>query len=485
MAASVIHLLSAEAQAAAAEVFPEVLTKGKKLTDLGNGERLVSRYGRQIRYSPQRKKWLIWDGKRWAWDETGAILRLAKKVVRGIYAEAADCDDEKIRAAVAAHAKASEKAAARSAMVTCASVEEGVPVMLSELDNDPWLLNCTNGTLDLRTGHLKPHDPNDLITKTTGLPFDPGASSDLWERVRAQAVGDDAELAAYLQRVAGYALIGLALERVFFFLFGPPGTAKSTLIDAVSAALGEYAVSADFETWLLRSNIGGNRGDLVRLAGARLVTSVEGRHGARWDEALIKRATGGDMITAAAKFEHEVSFQPSFTILLAANDAPGARDDDSGLWERMRRIPLTTTIPKADRKPEIKEALKTPAHAAAVLAWAVAGCLDYQRNGLGSAKVVEQSTAEYHAENDHFGEFLADEFVFEPGERVSRKKLAERYAAWCNDSGRKLPLSSKEIAKRLRNLGCEERKLIGERMWIGLRLRCAADDPPEYEPSND
>src|SRR5690606_19101373 len=132
---------------------------------------------------------------------------------------------------------------------------------------------------------------------------------------------------------------------------------------------------ADFDSWLQHSNVGGNRGDLVRLAGARLVTSVEVRKGAKWDEALVKKVTGGDEIVAAAKFEAEVSFKPTFTLMFAANDAPAARDDDEGLWARMRRIPLTAIIPPERQDPTIKAKLAEPEHAAAILAWCVTGCL--------------------------------------------------------------------------------------------------------------
>jgi len=246
-------------------------------------------------------------------------------------------------------------------------------VLLSDLDADPYLLNCSNGTLDLRTREIRNASPKDLITKTTGICYAAGAQSTLWDRVLSDAVGGDVELAEYLQRLAGYALIGEPLERAFFFLFGPPGTAKSTIIDALHAAFGEYARAASFETWLVQQSIGGNRGDLVRLAGTRLVTSVEVRQGARFDEALLKGVTGGDLLVAAAKYESEVSFRPSFTILLAANDAPSAKDDDEGLWARLRRVPLKSQIPAERQDPKIKFWLREPEHAAAVLAWAVEG----------------------------------------------------------------------------------------------------------------
>lgn len=450
-------------------------------TDLGNAERFVARCRAKVRYSPQRRRWLVWDEQRWAWDERGQITQLAKDTVRGILAEAAACRDDKQRAAIISHARSSEKVGRIQALLTLAQSEPPLPVLVSEIDADPYLLNCPNGTIDLRTGKLRGHQRSDLITKSTGVDFDGNARSELWERVLHDATGGDGDLAAYLQRVVGYSLIGEPLERAFFFLYGPPGTAKSTLIEAFHGALGDYASAAAFETWLVQSSTGGNRGDLVRLTGARLVVSVEVRHGARWDEALVKAVTGGDEITAAAKYESEISFRPSFTLMLAANDSPTAREDDAGLWARLRRIPLTAQIAIERQDPSIKAKLREHAHAMAVLAWAVAGCLAYQRDGLGTCSAVEESTAAYRAENDHFSEFLADCCVFETGLRTTRKALRDKYESWAKETGRRSLLSARDIAAKLKSRGAEERMVKGTREWFGLGFQDPAGEQNGYQ----
>jgi putative DNA primase/helicase len=452
------------------------------LTDIGNAERFVARNRDQVRYCPQRRKWLMWEQTRWLWDERGYVQHIAKLTVRSIYEEAAKCPDDEQRKAIVKHARDSEKASRVHSMLALAQGELGMPVLMNELDADPYVLGCPNGALDLRTGKLRPHRRRDLITKSTCVCYDANAKSELWDRVLYDATGGDAELAAYLQRVVGYALIGEPLERVFFFLFGPPGTAKSTLILAFHAALGDYAASAAFETWLLQSNVGGNRGDLVRLAGARLVTSVEVNHGARWDAALIKSVTGGDDLVAAAKFEAEVSFRAGFTLVLAANDAPSAREDDAGLWARLKRIPLTAQIPPERQDPSIKTKLREPENAAAVLAWAVAGCLAYQRDGLGSCAAVELSTREYRQDLDHFAEFLSDACVFEDAAKVTRRELRESYKAWCDETGRRSLLNDREVAGKLRDRGCKDHKARGTRLWVGVRLRLPTESGGQGAP---
>lgn len=449
-------------------------------TDLGNAERLIARYRDRVRYCPQRKKWLLWDGTRWRWDETAAIERMAKRTARSILSdEASEADDNRRKALVSWSFK-SEGNKSIKAMVALAQSEQDVPVLLDELDRDPYLLNCANGTVNLRTAELRDHDRSDLITRTTGVKYDFGARSELWDRVLSEACGGDAELAVYVQHVIGYSLIGIPLERAFFFIYGPPGTSKSTLIDAVHAALGGYVEEADFDTWLQKPQVGGNRGDLVRLAGARLVTSREAKPGAKWDETLIKRITGGDPLTVAAKYENEVTFRPAFALLFAANDAPAAREDDDGFWARMRRIPITHQIPPERQDKSLKLKLAEPEHAQAILAWAVRGCASYIANGFPNCNAVETSTAEYRAELDHFSTFLAERCEFDPDYLVTRKDLRKAYERWAEEVGRKSLLDARAIAKKLRARGCKDASPVnGYERWLGVQLRALV------QPSDD
>ena len=439
------------------------------LTELGNAELFVAQYAARVKHCKPRRKWLVWNETHWQWDQRGTVVELAKRTARGLYSEAARCADESRRKAIVAHAMRSEKATAIAAFLKLAESDPRVAVLPHELDTDPWLLNCKNGTLDLRTGRLRAPSPNDLITKVTPVAYDSKASSELWNRVLGQAVGGDTGLAEYMQKIAGYALTGVSLERAFFFLYGPPGTAKSTFLDALHGALGDYAVSASSDTWLVQTNTGGNRGDLVRLSGARLVTSSEVRPGGRWDTTLMKALTGGDTIVAAAKYEDSVEFRPSCTLILCANDAPVLRDDDAGMWARIRRIPLTAQIPAEQQDRELKFKLQRPEHASAILAWAVAGCLAWQRDGLGACAAVEKSTAAYRNEMDLFARFLEECCVLNPETWISRAEFNKAYVAWCRDAGLRRPLSSREIQTRLEARGCHAKTVNGNRRWAGVR----------------
>jgi putative DNA primase/helicase len=453
---------------------------GLLLTDMGNAERFVRHWGGRVRFCHGRNKWLIWDKTRWCWDTNGRIERMAKVVVRELYQEAARSKDSDKRYQITQHARASEKTSSIANMLRRAQVEEGVPVALEDLDANPMLLNCLNGTIDLASGKLRPHAQKDLVTKICPCNFDPGAISGVWTKFLSDATNGDQDLQDYIQRAAGYAVQGEASERAMFFTFGPPGSAKSTLIDALASMLGDYHVASSPDTWLVQAQTGGNRGDLVRLAGARLVTAVEFKQGARFDEALIKGVTGGDPMTAAAKYESEVTVTPTFTLWFAANDSPTIRSDDDGMWARMRRIPFDHAIPKELQDKSIKARLKKDAGCrSAVLAWSVAGCLRWQLSGLGSSSAVDKSSKEYQAEMDPVGDFFDDNLVFESDAKMNQGDVRKLYGAWAKEEGVLRPLGRKQLQKAVTDRGGRYVKVLGKRVVKGVR------EKGEWEQSSE
>lgn len=352
------------------------------LTDLGNAERLVVHHGCDLRYDYTARAWFWWDGRRWAKDTDGEAHRRAKATVRSIYAEAGTAGDEKTRQAIASWALRSEADARVEAMLSLATSERGLAVTSALWGADPWALTCLNGTLDLRTGTLRPHRRGDLITKLAPVIYDSDARCDLWTRTLDWALPDP-DVRAFFQRAVGYSLTGDTREDKLFFVHGPTAALKSTVNEGIKATLGDYAMTADFETFLRRRDVGGPRNDLARLAGARIVLSIEVEQGRRLAEGLIKMLTGGDTVAARFLFHEAFEFRPTFTLWLVANHAPKVPDDDDALWRRIVRIPFEHTLPKEARDPTVKAALRDPQTAgAAILAWAVEGCLAWQRHGL-------------------------------------------------------------------------------------------------------
>jgi putative DNA primase/helicase len=440
------------------------------LTDLGNAERLVAMHGADLRYSPGIG-WLTWDGRRWQTDDTGELLRRAKLTARAIYHDAANCENDDERKRILAWGRTSESEPRLKAMVSLAASEEAVVVRVQHLDADPWLLNVQNGTINLKTGELRPHRREELITKLAPVVHDPEARSKRWEAFLRRVTDDDSELQGFLQRLSGYTVTGRTDEEILAFPHGPGATGKSTAVEAIKSVLGDYGATADFETFLARRGDGGVRNDIARLAGARMVVSVEVDDGKRLAEGLIKQLTGGDTVTARYLYAEAFEFAPQFTLWLVANARPRVHADDDALWRRILQIPFTVVIPAAERDPELKRALRTdPAEQTAILAWLVQGCLDWQRRGLDVPARVRDYTAQYRAENDPLAEWITDECDLDAGHWAPGRELRAAYETWCTESSSKPIDPGRPWGNALKAHGCERKRHAKAHGWQGIAL---------------
>ena len=441
-----------------------------RLTDMGNAQRFAQKLHGKVLFCTPRKKWLIWHDTKWSWDETGEVVELAKFVIRDIYTEATRSFDEDTRKAIAKWASKSESKQRIDAMIALAQSETGIAVLPNQLDANPYLLGVKNGVLNLETGELIPSDPDQLITKQLGARYNSNAKSDLWNGFLDDITCGEEELKKYLQRVVGYSLFGSVCEKQFWFLFGPPDTGKSRFIGAIKTLFGDYGKTADFSTWCVQTNAGGNRGDLVDLLGARLVVSVEVRAGAKFDEAILKKVTGGDDLKFAAKYEKEIEFKPCFTLLLAANDSPTIRDDDQGVWTRLCRIPFSNTIQKDRQDRNLEEKLAEDAVQSAILNWAIEGFREWKKTGIGTCSAVESSNSDYRKDMDRIERFFTENCELGPSGKVSVKDLRESYEDWAKSEGI-YPLNPREFNSRLREKRCSQTRVNGQKGWLGLSLK--------------
>ncbi|HLN00717.1 MAG TPA: phage/plasmid primase, P4 family [Bryobacteraceae bacterium] len=443
-------------------------------TDTGNAERLVHLFGAQIRYCPEMKKWLVWDFKRWVPDTSGKARRLAKITVRNFYAQAAGIDDEKAREAAEGFARHSESAGSIRAMLECAQYEDGIAICAKELDSDPWLLNCLDGTIDLRTGQLRPHRQQDLITKLCPVKYDASAPCPRFMQFLDRILGANPALIAYVQRVFGYALTGDVNEKACFCLFGEGNNGKTTLLELFRYIMGDYAAQVMIDTLMTRRSQESNASlaDLADLRGARFVTTSETEEGQRLAEGKLKYVTGMSEIKRCRKYENPITFPPTHKIFMDANHRPVVRGADSAIWSRLKLIPFTITIPKNEMDAHLLDKLK--AEAPGVLAWAVKGGLDWQREGLVEPQEVLASVATWKCEDDPFKEFFEDRCEFSAAEATPVTNMWSEFCVWAEENGIKYP-SRTRLYERLRLRGCSkavERDESGKqvRCWKGVKL---------------
>jgi putative DNA primase/helicase len=439
------------------------------LTDAGNAERLAFRYGCEILYVAEMHAWHYWDGSRWALDKTGDVLHRAKNVARLMDRQADELDNDTDRRALKAWALKSEAEPRLHAMVNLARNERGVTCLLQQLDHDKDLLNLTNGTLDLRSGVLRPHDSADLITKLAPVTFDPTATCPTWLAFLDVVLAGDAELIGFIQRAIGYSLTGDTIEHVLFLLYGSGANGKTTFLETQRTLLGDYAASADFNTFLERRQQG-PRNDVARLRGHRFVTAVEVAEGERLAEALVKQVTGSDTVTARHLYAESFEYRPTFKIWCAANHKPTIRGTEHAIWRRIRLVPFTVTIPEHDRDPHLREKLE--AEASGILNWALDGCRTWQRDGLGTPPAVAQATAAYRLDQDVIGRFLDEcaRLTAVESSRTPAAELYQRYTAWAMSAGEGRPLSQRRFSESLADRGLHRLKTRGCMVWRGVEL---------------
>jgi putative DNA primase/helicase len=444
---------------------------GTGCTDLANAERFVRHHRERVRYLPQRDAWLLWDGRRWKVDERGDVDQLADLTARSIYAEAAAAPVAAERTRLATWAIASESAARLTALVRRARHQPGIAVLQAELDRDPYRLNVVNGTLDLRTGDLGPHRREELITRLAPVAYDPDATCPTW-RAFLERVLPAEGLRVFLQRAVGYSLTGDTREHCFLLCYGTGANGKSTLLETIQALAGDYGRTAAATTFVAKQT-DSVRNDLAMLDGARFVAASETESGRRLDEAFIKQVTGGDSVTARFLYGEYFTFKPQFKVWLASNYKPVVRGVDDGIWRRIRFVPFDVTIPPEERDKDLPAKLR--AELPGILAWAVRGCLDWQREGLGDPPEVREATAEYREEMDPIGGFLEERCVLDDREQIVSKELYAAYVEWCQGAEER-PLSSRAFGRCLAARGLQPVRLghAVARGWRGISL-CSAD----------
>ncbi len=440
-----------------------------RFTDLGNAKRLVRKFGKDMRYCYKWRTWLVWDGKRWRRDDSGRVMQMAKDTITGLYQEASGVTDKSNRKDLVSWAVKSESNQRLEAMIKLARSEPGIPIDPSELDKHNMLFNVLNGTLDLITGELCPHSREDLITKLSPVNYDPKAECDVWNSFLRRNVPDP-ENRKFLQRVTGYALTADTSEEKLFFIHGPTRTGKSTYSEAIKATLGDYARTANFETFVKRKFERNATEDIARLAGARFVTSIEVDEGKSLAEQLIKTITGGDTVTARALYESSFEFKPSFKLFLVANNRPNVKIEEEAIWNRIIQIPFCERLSKNEIDKEVKRKLIDPEiSGSAILAWAAKGCLEWQKIGLQVPDAVQRYTDEYKDEMNPFKEFFEDCCLLEPDDLTLKADLRKCYVDWCVSTKEK-PIGRKQFPKILESLGIQEHRTGAKRFWKGIRL---------------
>ena len=426
------------------------------------------RYHRDWRYVAAWGRWLVWDGQRWRTEDTLAATDLIRSVCRQAAVRA---DNPKVAAKLAS-------ASTVGGVERLARADRRHAATTDEWDADPWLLNSPGGVVDLKTGRKRANDRADRMTKITTAT--PGGDCPQWMAFLSDITGGDVDLQAYLQRMVGYCLTGVTSAHALFFLYGTGANGKSVFANVISTILGDYAATASMDTFV---ETRGDRHptDLAGLRGARFVTAIETEQGRRLNESKVKAITGGDKISARFMRQDFFEYTPQFKPVIVGNHKPAIRNIDEAMKRRMHMIPFTVTIPPERRDGRLTE--KLLAERDGILAWAVAGCLAWQRDGLKPPACVVSATEEYFEAEDALGRWLDERCVREPNAKSLTAELFTDWKQWAESAGEFIG-AQRRFSDLLITRGIEKwRNSMGVRGFKGIGLK--HPQMPAYTPYAD
>lgn len=402
----------------------------------------------ELRYVSFWGKWLKWTGGKWQIENTLAAYDLARDICHG-------------------HALGGLRAKTVSTIEQMARSDRRLAATTDQWDADPWLFNTPGGTVDLKTGNLREHRPQDYITKIAGC--SPGREGcPMFFAFLNKIFNGDQALIDYLQKFFGYILTGLTIEHAMLFFYGIGANGKGVLASTIAGILGDYHRVAPIDTFTA-TGFSRHSTDLAGLMGARLGVAHETEEGAKWAEAKLKALTGGDKITAQFMRQDYFDYLPAFKLVITGNHKPGLQTVDEAMRRRLNLIPFSVTIPKADRDPDLAEKLKT--EWPGILAWIIAGCLLWQKEGrLNPPQAVADATDEYLESEDALATWIGERCELKASYNDTAEELFKSWKAWA-ELNREIVGSAKDFGNKLvARPGIARKNLTGKtRAYSGIR----------------
>lgn len=435
-----------------------------EFTDIANAERFFRECGDRVHYCTVARAWYYWSGKVWAEDDNQVVASWAKRTAKNIYEQAWTYTDPNL----AKKAIACKSRAKIEAMLALSKSEGHIPIRPTDMDPDPWAWNCDNGIMDLQNiGFLQPHDQTRLHTKISPIAFDDGATCPRWDDFLLEIMSGDAEMVAFLQRIAGYAMTGDMRERKYFTFYGHGNNGKSVLTELLAHVWGDYAATALRDTFL-RNKTESVQHDIARIRGARLVFVAETSEGAALDEELVKQWVGQDTLAGRFLYGKAFDFRPVGKLIIRTNYRPRIKGQDAGIWGRSLFVEFPERFEggREDKTLRDKLMMELPG----IMRWCLVGCAEWKNRGLDPPQKVLADGAEYREQQDDIADFFLEYLIREPAQKISNQRLYELYRAWCEKSGISRPWNNVWFGRKMAERGYQQsRDASGNRReWFGI-----------------
>lgn len=375
-----------------------------KLAQLVHDELLAGRYC----WSPGLG-WLVWDGRRWrACSDETVVEDVRLWAVRFVETKVAN----PYIGAVRETRNLLIGLLSKYRLTALVALARGLcQVDPAAFDSHADLLNTTTGIVDLRTGELSPHDPALRMTKMTAVGYDPAAGHPDWPAALGAVRPDVAE---WLQLRFGQSVTGhMTSDDVLLILQGGGENGKSTLLNAIKEALGDYGIYVSDR--VLLSDPGSHPTELMDFRGARFTLTEELPDEARLNVKRLKDVVGTPVIKARRMRQDPVEFAATHSLFISTNPIPIVTETDHGTWRRLAlvRFPYAYVRPglpvdeaRGQRRgdPELRDRLRFgQAQREAVLLWLVQGAVRWYAGGKAMPphpESVVEDTQAWRAKSD-------------------------------------------------------------------------------------
>lgn len=428
-------------------------------TELGAGQLFADFYKDVLRYVPERKSWFHYNGVVWEQDVGNTKTReLCKQLARHLCIYCLSIEDDKRREEYAKFCYRWQTRKMRETVISDAmSVHT---ISMEEFDTDPYIFNCKNGTLHLKTMEFTPHRPEDKLTKHSDVEYNPDASCERFERFMAEITNGDQEKAKFLQKVLGYGLSGdTRFECMFIFYGATTRNGKGTLCESVLKVIGHYGCTSQAETIGIKPNKSSQMPseDVARLAGVRFVNISEPDRSLRLDAALVKTMTGNDTMNARFLHENSFDFKPQFKLYINTNYRPAISDLTLFSSDRVIIVTFDRHFGEKEQDKNLKELFAMPNSQSAILNWLLEGYRLIQAEGLRIPDSVKVAIEEYRKDSDKVARFTEDCLEKIDGAEVRTSAVYKAYTQWCEDNGCR-PENSAKFNQALSSFATLERK---------------------------
>ena len=409
------------------------------LNDKGNGELFADLYKNKCRFNVTAKEWYHYDGKVWTEDTGGMIAsRYAKDLADALLIHTTTILEETRKKAYIEHVAKLGQLRYRNTMLLDA--RDKFYISNDDLDKDLYIINCQNGTIDLKTFAFRLHNPDDLLSKITNVWYDPQAKSPLFEQFIDQIMIGDSGRIAYLQKLFGYSLTGDTREESCYILYGASTrNGKGTLMETISYMLGGsdgYALAMKPESLAQKQNNDSRQasGDIARLKGCRFLNVSEPPKRMLLDAGLLKTLLGRDTITARHLHEREFEFVPSFKLFMNTNYLPHIQDDTLFSSGRINVISFDRHFEENEQDKSLKGKLQSKENISGIFNWVLEGLKKYYAEGVKPPEIVNAVTADYRSQSDKLGSFIG-ECLIKSQKNSKAGDIYKRYQDWCVSNG--------------------------------------------------